>query len=135
MRYKDKNEKIELTFLHGLDVVENGKYRVYPYSDVLQPVLGYTKNIFKGKFTKIEGVKGLEKYYDDILKANKDGLIVGRKDVVSRVILDEKTVFDKAENGYNLHINVDLKVQKLVESILDRYKESLDAREIVACNG
>lgn len=133
LKYKSKDGKTEeTTFLHGLDIIENREFRVYPYGDLLQPVLGYTKNIFKTNFTQIKGLKGLEKVYDKALKANKNGLIIGRKDVVGQIVLDKKTYFKKAQNGYNIHLNIDLKVQKLVEKILDKYEKSLEAREIVA---
>ncbi len=129
--YEDK--KGGITFTHGLDIVESGEYRVYNYKDTLTPVIGYVRKYEKNRITKIYGVKGLEKRYNDILNPVQDGVIKGSKDAVGSIILNGYSKIITRIDGSNLHLNISLKLQKIVENILDNAKEELQAREIIAC--
>ena len=62
--------------LRGLRVSESGEKRLYSYSDALTPVVGYiTKFETKQGKTKVKGIKGLEKSYDELLNSTKDGIL------------------------------------------------------------
>ena len=128
--YEDK--KSGITFLHGLNIVESGEYRVYNYKDTLTPVIGYVRKYEKNRITKIYGVKGLEKEYNNILNPVQDGVIKGSKDIAGNIILDGYSQIVARKDGTNLHLNISLKLQKIVENILDNYKKELQAKEIVA---
>ena len=129
--YEDKKRGI--TFIHGLDIVESGEYRVYGYKDTLTPVVGYIRKYEKNRITKIYGVKGLEKKYNDILNPVQDGIIKGNKDVLGNIILNGYSTITTRIDGANLHLNISLKLQKIVENILDNAKDELKAKEIIAC--
>ena len=129
--YEDKKRGI--TFIHGLDIVESGEYRVYNYKDILTPVVGYVRKYEKNRITKVYGVKGLEKKYNDILNPVQDGIIKGSKDVVGNIILNGYSTITTRVDGSNLHLNISLKLQKIVENMLDNFKKELKAKEIVAC--
>ena len=129
--YEDKKRGI--TFIHGLDIVESGEYRVYGYKDTLTPVVGYVRKYEKNRITKIYGVKGLEKKYNDILNPVQDGIIKGSKDVLGNIILNGYSTITTRIDGANLHLNISLKLQKIVENILDNAKDELKAKEIIAC--
>ena len=129
--YEDKKRGI--TFIHGLDIVESGEYRVYNYKDILTPVVGYVRKYEKNRITKVYGVKGLEKKYNDILNPVQDGIIKGSKDVVGNIILNGYSTVTTRIDGSNLHLNISLKLQKIVENILDNFKKELKAKEIIAC--
>ena len=129
--YEDKKRGI--TFIHGLDIVESGEYRVYGYKDTLTPVVGYVRKYEKNRITKIYGVKGLEKKYNDILNPVQDGIIKGSKDVLGNIILNGYSSIITRIDGANLHLNISLKFQKIVENILDNAKDELKAKEIIAC--
>ena len=129
--YEDKKRGI--TFIHGLDIVESGEYRVYNYNDTLTPVIGYVRKYEKNRITKIYGVKGLEKKYNDILNPVQDGIIKGSKDVLGNIILNGYSSITTRIDGANLHLNISLKLQKIVENILDNAKDELKAKEIIAC--
>ena len=129
--YEDKKRGI--TFIHGLDIVESGEYRVYKYKDILTPVVGYVRKYEKNRITKVYGVKGLEKKYNDILNPVQDGIIKGSKDVVGNIILNGYSTVTTRIDGSNLHLNISLKLQKIVENILDNFKKELKAKEIIAC--
>jgi len=129
--YEDKKRGI--TFIHGLDIVESGEYRVYGYKDTLTPVVGYIRKYEKNRITKIYGVKGLEKKYNDILNPVQDGIIKGSKDVLGNIILNGYSSITTRIDGASLHLNISLKLQKIVENILDNAKDELKAKEIIAC--
>ena len=129
--YEDKKRGI--TFIHGLDIVESGEYRVYNYKDILTPVVGYVRKYEKNRITKVYGVKGLEKKYNDILNPVQDGIIKGSKDVVGNIILNGYSTITTRIDGSNLHLNISLKLQKIVENMLDSFKKELKAKEIIAC--
>ncbi|NOX15084.1 MAG: penicillin-binding protein 2 [Epsilonproteobacteria bacterium] len=127
-----ENPKTKVSFLHGMSIVESGEQRIYPAIDTLTPVVGYIKKIEKNRITKIQGVKGIEKYYEDKLKPIQDSILRGRRDIANNVILDRSSIYTKKIDGYNVYLNISLKIQKIIEKILDTKKKSLNAYEIIA---
>ncbi len=128
--YEDK--KTKTAFIKGMDIVESGEKRLYLSDDILSPFVGYVKKIEKNEITKIQGVKGIEKSYEDRLAPIQDALIIGPKDIGNNVILNR---YSKAKNrldGFNVVLSVSLKLQKTIENILDTYKQKLQAKEIIA---
>ncbi len=128
--YDDKKDGI--TFLHGLNIVESGEYRVYDYKNILTPVIGYVRKYEQGEITKVYGVNGLEKEYNKVLNPVQDGMIKGSKDIAGNIILNGYSKVVHRIDGSDLHLNISLKFQKISESILDKYKKKLQAKEIVA---
>jgi cell division protein FtsI (penicillin-binding protein 3) len=128
--YQNKNGT---TFKHGLDIVESGEYRVYNYNDILTPIIGHVRKYEKKHITKIYGVNGLEKQYENTLKPIKDAYIQGYKDSNGYIILDGNSRADAKIDGLNIHLNISLKLQKIMENILDNYKTKFQAKELVAC--
>jgi len=118
--------------LRGLSIVESGEKRVYSYEDTLTPVVGYIRKYESenGK-TKVKGIKGLEKKFNDLLNSSKDGVLSGNRDVLSYISFNKDSTIKKRIDGANLVLNIPLKLQKNNESILDRYKEKLGAEEII----
>ena len=128
-----ENPKTKVSFLHGMNIMESGEKRIYPAVDTLTPVIGYVKKIEKEKITKITGVKGIEKYYNDKLEPIQDSVLWGKRDISGAVILDRNSHFTKRIDGFNIYLNISLKIQKMIEKILDDKKKFLNAYEIVAC--
>jgi len=118
--------------LYGLDIVESGERRSFPLLDTLSPVLGYTKLTDDGRYSVVNGVKGLEKRYDKLLRSNKNGYLKGKRDVGRTVILNKSSIRKLREDGMSLHINIPLKLQRRIELMLDDIKRVTDADEIMA---
>ena len=119
------------TILRGLSIVESGEKRQYAYHTALTPVVGYiTKFEDKGK-TKVKGVKGLEKSYNNLLNETNDGILKGSRDVLSYISFNKNSVIKNRIDGANLILNIPLKLQKNIEMILDKHKEKLTADEIM----
>lgn len=117
--------------LRGLRISESGEKRLYSYKDALTPVVGYiTKFENEGK-TKVKGIKGLEKSYDDLLNNTKDGVLKGERDVLSYISFNKNSVIKNRDDGATLLLNIPLKLQKNIEMILDNHKKKLEADEII----
>ncbi len=118
--------------LKGLSINESGEKRIYSYANTLTPVVGYiTKYESKIGKTKVRGIKGLEKKYDDILNKTEDGILQGNRDVLSYISFDKNSIIKKREDGAKLVLNIPLKLQKNIEMVLDKHKEKLTADEII----
>lgn len=120
--------------LFGLDLYETGEQRLYPYEKVLTPFVGYIrKRNNSNKKIRVNGEKGLERYYNNKLNNLKNGLLKGERDIYSYIIFNKNSTLRTPKNGDILHLNISLKFQRTVEMILDRYKKKLGAKEIIAC--
>ena len=118
--------------LRGLSINESGEKRIYSYENTLTPVVGYiTKFETKKGKTKVRGIKGLEKKFDELLNNSKDGVLSGSRDVLSYISFDKNSTIKQRTDGANLVLNIPLKLQKNNEMILDMYKKKLSAQEII----
>ena len=128
-----ENKKTGTTFKHGLDIVESGEYRMFNYKDILTPIIGYVRKYEKNRITKVYGADGIESQYEDILKPITDGMINGNKDIHGYTLLDGNSIVVQKVDGFDIHLNISLKLQKMVENTLDKYKKKFEAKEIIAC--
>jgi len=118
----------------GLDLIETGESRLYSYKDTLTPVVGYIrKKNNSSKKLRVNGEKGLEKYYNFELNNIKNGLLKGERDIGSNIIFNKNSKIVLTKNGQTLKLNIPLKLQKNIEIILDKYKIKLEAKEIIVC--
>ena len=128
--YEDPNTGV--AFLHGLSVIESGEDRLYPSIDSMTPVLGYVKKIEQKNITKTAGVKGIERFYEDKLSSVQDSLVIGSRDISNAIILDGNSVTTQRFDGYDVHLSIPLKLQKIIENTLDQHQKALDAKEVLA---
>jgi cell division protein FtsI (penicillin-binding protein 3) len=126
--YKSKEGK---DIMHGLSIQESGAAREYPYKDTLTPIIGYFKKYEESYYTRVKGVKGIEKYYEDLLKAQRDGRRRGLRDVVSNMLYNGELKNIVGQNGLNVHLNINLSLQKKVEELISRKQKELNAKEIL----
>lgn len=117
--------------LYGLDIIEVGEYRRFPLHDVLSPVLGYMGKIDEDRYIRPKGIKGLEGHYNEHIKAKRDGYFRGKRDVLGAIIHDKNTINVDRINGFDLHLNISLSVQRRIEFMLDEMKEKIDAEQIM----
>ncbi len=117
--------------LYGLDIIENGESRRFPLKDVLSPILGYVGKKEENNYIRPRGKKGIERNYEKYLSTQKDGYFKGKRDVNSRVIHDKNSIQKLRVDGYDLHLNIPLALQRRVELMLDSMKTDLDADEII----
>ena len=118
--------------LRGLSINESGEKRLYSYNNTLTPVVGYISKFESenGK-TKVKGIKGLEKNFNELLNNTKDGMLSGKRDVLSYISFDRDSLIKQRVDGADLVLNIPLKLQKNIEMILDMYKKKLVADEVI----
>lgn len=85
--------------------------RIYPYNELLAPVLGFTSTDGKGQ-------SGLELYYDKYL-TGIDGEILYETDIVGVEIDGGKTTYIPATGGLNIKLTIDYEIQSLCETAMD----------------
>lgn len=127
-----EDPKTGVAFLHGLSVIESGEDRLYPSVDSVTPIIGYVKKMEQKNITKTTGVKGIERFYEDKLSSVQDSLVIGARDISNAIILDGNSISSRRYDGYDVHLTVSLKMQKIIENVLDKYQKSLEAKEILA---
>ncbi len=112
-RQVDRQSILELT-KYDLDgvyySVDNTRY--YPYNQLLCSVLGYTNLDGNGQ-------TGLELYYDKYLKG-VDGEVLYEADLTGKEIEGKTPSYVPAVDGLNVVTTIDLEIQQLVESALER---------------
>lgn len=126
-----EDPKTGVAFLRGLSVLESGEDRLYPAVDAITPVVGYVKKLEQNNVTKTTGVKGIERFYEDKLSSVQDAFVSGSRDISNAIILDGNSVSSRRYDGYDVHLTLSLKMQKIIEKMLDAQKINLDAKEIL----
>jgi len=115
----------------GLDVLESGENRQFLAEKSLTPVIGYNKKVDIDGITKVAGVKGIEKFYNDFLTPRSDMKITGKRDIGGNIILERSSRKSQRLDGYNAVLNISLNLQSQIENMLDKAKEKYDAKEII----
>ena len=126
-----EDPKTGVAYLRGLSVLESGEDRLYPVNDIATPIVGYVKKTEQDNVTRSTGVKGIERAYEDKLSSTQDSLMEGSRDISNAIILDGNSVSSRRYDGYDVHLTLSLKMQKIIESLLDKHEKALDAKEII----
>ncbi len=123
--------KTGIVATQGMSIVESGEKRIYMAEDTLTPAIGYIKKIEQDGITKVEGVKGIEKVYDNLLSSTQDAITKGPRDLSNTIILSGDAELSKRIDGYNVVLNTPLKLQKVIEQMATQKLNDLIAKEVV----
>lgn len=118
--------------LQGLNIIESGEARQYPYQKLLTPLIGYPRKMEDDGYTRIYGIKGLEKYFDQELNPQQNKTQKAMRDVNGYLILNKQSSIKSQINGFDVKLNIPIALQTRVEAITDRIKNNLQADEIIA---
>ena len=116
--------------LQGLSIIESGETREYPYGKLLTPLIGYPHKVEDDGYTRVYGVKGIEKSFDEELNAQKDGKQRAMRDVNSYMILNRKSFTQAPIHGLDIKLNIPVTLQIKIEKIVEHYKKELRANEV-----
>ena len=119
------------TILQALSIQESGETLEYPYEKMLTPVIGYPRKVEDKSYTKIKGVQGIEKYYEESLSAKQDAYTRGPRDVNNYIILNRQSKTIRAINGYNVILNIPVTLQIRIEKMLSKMQAKLKAKEVM----
>lgn len=123
----------------GLDIAVEQIERTYPFSNLMQPLLGFTNY---GKKTlnertyddkmKLIAQSGVEKYRDGILSPKRDGKIVGMADKGGNIILNHHAKAYERTDGFQVQLTIPLTLQSRIQDILNEAHKKYKAEQIVA---
>ncbi len=125
------NKKTGMRTIQGLNILESGESRLYPYDDLLTPIIGYPHKEEENGYTLIKGVKGLEKKFDTELSSRQEGYMHGKRDVNNYIILNKESFTKPERDGYNIKITIPVAFQIKIEKMLTQMKKELDAKQII----
>lgn len=114
---KDKN------VTSGINIDKDIK-RYYPYEEVASNIIG-----FMG--VDNNGLEGIEKKLDGVLKG-KEGRIVSQSDVYRNFTKENPEQLIKAEDGKNVYLTIDIKLQATVSKYLKEAVKENKARDGIA---
>lgn len=121
VRAADKSvvEKIEGSALDGIYYARDN-VRIYPYGSLACQVLGFTSY-------DRSGTTGVEHYYNSFL-AGTDGEILFETDLVGVDLEGATAAYLPAEDGLNVRLTLDFRIQALAEEVMERALLSTEAK-------
>jgi len=127
-RYETADKRV---IFQGLEILASGETRTFAYNDLLTPLIGYIHKYEDDDYTRVNGIKGLEKSYQELLETKKDGLKEGERDVNNYVLLNKKSTLQATQNGPSLILNIPISLQRRAEFLITQAKKSFGAKEIL----
>lgn len=115
----------------AMSIIEKGEERKYMAKTSLTPIIGYVREKIQNDIIMREGVKGVEKYYENYLAPIKNAILRGSRDLNNNIIIDKPSDLDFKINGYDIILNISLKLQKMSEKLIDEANKEIGAKEIV----
>ncbi|MBU5266011.1 penicillin-binding protein [Virgibacillus proomii] len=129
-----KKDEIAALNLPGINF-EKEAVRAYPNGTFASQIIGFAKKMETGKKkkpqTQTKGVTGIEKQMDKYL-SGKDGYISFQRDKYNKKLLHPEEAVKKPENGKNIYLTIDQKIQTLLEDTLSQVEEKYEPERISA---
>ena len=136
---KDVSDGANTRIDRGLDIAVNEIQRIYPFKQLMQPLLGFTnygRKLIDGRVyddkMKLIAQSGVEKYRDGILTSKRDGKIMGQADRSGNIIFNKDSQMINREDGFNIKLTIPLTLQSKMQDILEEANKRYKAQQIVA---
>ncbi|ASK63587.1 penicillin-binding protein [Virgibacillus phasianinus] len=123
---QETKEKIQDLDLPGIKF-EKRSIRYYPNGMFASHILGFAQK----KEGEITGIAGIEREMNDILDG-KDGKISYQRDKYGTKLLDPNQIIQKPEDGNNVYLTINQKIQTLLEDTLSQVNEEYNPKRITA---
>jgi penicillin-binding protein 2B len=114
--------------LPGVYFLED-QIRYYPNGMFASHIIGFARP--EGDDTNIVGVTGIEDEKNKILHGT-DGFIRYQRDKYNKKLLNAKEVVKEPENGKDIYLTIDQKIQTLLEDVLSQVDEKYEPERITA---
>ncbi|KGP92767.1 penicillin-binding protein [Pontibacillus chungwhensis BH030062] len=125
---QETREKIEELDLPGIRFKQQAK-RYYPNGMFASHVLGFAQN--QGDDEEINGMMGIEEQMDDYL-SETNGSISYKRDKYNMKLLNPEEVFEKPEDGANVTLTIDQKIQTFLEDAMNHVVKEYSPEKITA---
>ncbi|MBT2216941.1 penicillin-binding protein [Virgibacillus dakarensis] len=119
-------EKIEKLDLPGIKF-DKEAIRYYPNGMFASQIIGFARK----DDGKISGVTGIENQMNKVL-SGKAGHISYQRDKYSKKLLDPKEVIEEPQNGNNVYLTIDQKIQTLLEDVMSQVDKKYNPERITA---
>ncbi|GGJ86742.1 penicillin-binding protein 2B [Lentibacillus kapialis] len=123
---QDTKEKIEELELPGITFKEES-LRFYPNGMFASHIIGFAQKDDK----TIKGVSGIEKQMNTFL-SGKDGSISYQRDQYNDKLLDPEEVINQPEDGGDVYLTIDQKIQTLLEDVMTQMDETYEPKRMTA---
>ncbi|UOQ85484.1 penicillin-binding protein [Gracilibacillus salinarum] len=123
---QEQKEEIEALKLPGLNFIEE-PIRYYPNGVFASHTIGLTDK----KEDQIVGINGIEGLMNDRL-TGKAGSISYQRDNFNMKLLNPKEVINQPENGDDVYLTLDQKVQTLLEDAMSQVEEEYEPSRMTA---
>jgi penicillin-binding protein 2B len=117
----DLRKALDDRYFIGVEIVEDTR-RFYPFERAAAHVIGYAS-----KYN--QAIQGIEKVYDQQLRG-KEGFVEYKRFAKNRFKNAGKVEYVAAENGNDVHLTLDLKIQLMIERAVDFTYERYKPRSI-----
>lgn len=115
-----EKEEIEALKLPGI-YFEEEPMRYYPNGMFASHIIGFARETDveteDGIKTEVQGIAGMENEMDELLRG-KNGYISYQRDLYNTKLLDPKEVIKRPEDGDDIYLTLDQKIQTLLEEAL-----------------
>lgn len=127
-------EQIEDLELPGINFEEHAE-RYYPNGTFASHIIGFAREEEVERdgevINEIKGITGIENEMNELLKG-EDGFISYQRDKYNRRLLKPNEIIQEPENGDNVYLTIDQKVQTLVEDVLTQVEMEYNPERITA---
>ncbi|SHN14980.1 penicillin-binding protein [Gracilibacillus kekensis] len=123
---QDQKEEIESLELPGINFIEE-PIRFYPNGMFASQTIGLTDK----QEDQIVGINGVEGYMNDLL-TGVDGSISYQRDKFNFKLLNPKEVINKPENGDDVYLTLDQKIQTLLEDAMSEVDKEYNPDRMTA---
>lgn len=132
---KDLKDQIEAEEIPGIKFEEE-PIRYYPNGMFASHIIGFareqeTENEDGQVTSEITGITGIEKEMNEILHG-EDGYISYQRDLYNKKLLDPNEVVKEPEDGADVYLTIDQKVQTLLEDVLSQVDEEYNPERMSA---
>jgi len=132
---KETKDRIEAEEIPGIKFTEE-PIRYYPNGMFASHIIGFARDTEteeeNGEITpEITGITGIEKEMDELLHG-KDGYISYQRDKYNKKLLDPNEIIKEPEDGNDVYLTIDQKIQTLLEDVLSQVDEEYNPERMNA---
>lgn len=121
-------EEIKALELPGLNFMEDS-FRYYANGNFASHIIGFTRP--NEETNELHGVIGIEQQYNKTLSGT-DGYFQYDRDKYNKKLLQSNDVFQEPENGNDIYLTINQKIQVLLEDVLSEVEEKYEPERMSA---